>query len=325
MRALTRPREVVALALMLLVGVAGCLVGAAAPLSPRSPVLLDEVLAGVGVVLVAVVWAVPRRASLHLGCVVALLCTAVLVSQAATPVGSATTAYSFVWVALYAAVFFRRPVARLYTAAAGGSLGVALTLDPYRGAPQSFALTLVTLVAASELLGSHVAQLHRVGATDPLTGALNRHGLERAAARVFSAAARAQGSVAVALIDLDGFKLVNDRQGHHTGDALLRDFAAELRAELRDTDVLARSGGDEFVLVLPGADSRHVEAVARRVRRRSRVAWSFGAVTTYGDEPLPEVLRRADALLYRSKATRVVLPDQRLPAEPVGSSSTVDA
>ena len=314
-----RPREVVALALMMLVGTLGCVLAVAHPLSPRSPVVLEAVLAGVGVAATVLLWAFPRRAALHAGMVLSLLCTGTLVSQSVTAVGSATTSFSFVWIALYAAVFFRRSVARGYAAAAALIMGGALVANPYAGALQTYVMTAFTLTVASEVLGFHVSQLHEASSTDPLTGALNRSGLDAAAHRLFATAARTGSTVAVAVLDLDGFKAVNDARGHAAGDTVLKEFTAALRAELRETDVLARPGGDEFVVLLPGSDSRHVDTLARRVRRHCDVAWSFGAVTTYGDEPLLDVVRRADEVLYRDKAVRrsAPLPTQRASSEAV--------
>lgn len=110
----------------------------------------------------------------------------------------------------------------------------------------------------------------------------------------------------LAFLDLDGLKAINDRQGHEAGDRYLIRFAAALSASLRGGDVVARVGGDEFVLLLPGcaADSaaRRVEALRGGAERR----FSFG-VTTFqpGDNAdVGALIREADRAMYRDKQTR---------------------
>jgi len=305
---------------MLTIGSVGCLLAAARPMSPNAPIVLEATVAALGLLSALLLWLLPYRAVLHVGCVLSLSFTALLVSQASTTAGSTTASFCFAWVTLYAAVFFRRKVARAYAAAAAIALAAALIVNPFPGARQTFLMLVFTMTMASEVLASHVAQLHRTSVTDPLTRALNREGLTRAADRIFSAARRTGTTVAVAAIDLDGFKAVNDSGGHLAGDEVLRGFASALRAELRPTDVVARTGGDEFVILLPGADSRHIDTLARRLRRRSSVAWTYGAVTSYGDEALTDAIARADQVLYRHKtAARTLLVPVQRPHEPAAA------
>jgi diguanylate cyclase (GGDEF)-like protein/PAS domain S-box-containing protein len=151
--------------------------------------------------------------------------------------------------------------------------------------------------------------------TDALTGLLNRagllEGLERALVR-----RRLGGTlVAVGLLDLDGFKSVNDRFGHDAGDALLCEAARRLRGHLRANDIVARLGGDEFVVVLEGlrAATDLEDSAARLVRSLSRpfeignqssaVSGSLGVAfaPTHGDEP-GGLLAAADRAMYMAKA-----------------------
>jgi diguanylate cyclase (GGDEF)-like protein/PAS domain S-box-containing protein len=106
-------------------------------------------------------------------------------------------------------------------------------------------------------------ELQRAASCDPLTGLWNRRYLEAAA----SARDRAPGDqMAVVLCDLDGFKQVNDAHGHPAGDHVIRTVATRLRAAVRSTDVVARFGGDEFAILLPGVDAgERVEGLARRL------------------------------------------------------------
>ena len=149
--------------------------------------------------------------------------------------------------------------------------------------------------------------------TDPLTGALN-HGamLERLAEEV-DRTRRYAGGLACLLIDLDDFKVINDRWGHATGDEVLRQVAAALRAEFRAHDQVARYGGDEFVVVLPHAVGTRAETAARRALRRVRdihvvteedrvpVRASIGVAEWVEPETAAELLARADRALLAGK------------------------
>ncbi|MCC8405592.1 GGDEF domain-containing protein [Paraburkholderia sp. MMS20-SJTN17] len=106
-----------------------------------------------------------------------------------------------------------------------------------------------SVVAMSLYLAVLVHRLERQAATDPLTGLFNRLRLEQAILRTLSAAADDAGTTAILLIDLDGFKKVNDSFGHAVGDELLRSFAKALERRMRPGDTLARLGGDEFVVL----------------------------------------------------------------------------
>jgi len=143
---------------------------------------------------------------------------------------------------------------------------------------------------------------------DPLTGLPNRRALDEKL-RSLASSADAQ-PLAVALVDLDGFKDVNDKQSHAEGDNVLRVIASTLRDALRGDDVVARYGGDEFIVLLPGAPAsaakqalgRSVNAVASLPHHLSHgVTLSVGLVSLRPQERAEQVLARADAAMYQAK------------------------
>jgi diguanylate cyclase (GGDEF)-like protein len=151
---------------------------------------------------------------------------------------------------------------------------------------------------------------------DPLTDTLNRRGFERELRRSLAYVKRYSTGAALIYVDLDGFKPVNDRHGHSAGDAVLKAVAASLVRSVRASDVVARYGGDEFVVLLwnvrgPAADAkaRGLEAAvfATPVQwgRSSLVVGASAGVALLGPLDTPdEVLARADAAMYARKRER---------------------
>lgn len=146
-------------------------------------------------------------------------------------------------------------------------------------------------------------QLESLARTDALTGLLNRRGFEEVAQRELVRARRTQEPVAVAMLDLDHFKRFNDAHGHPAGDALLRDAASAWRGELRDIDVLARWGGEEFIVVLPRCPGSFAHNVLDRLRAATPGAesCSIGFALWRAGELLSDTIARADVALYAAK------------------------
>ena len=146
---------------------------------------------------------------------------------------------------------------------------------------------------------------------DQLTGLLNRRGLEERATLLFEDVRIQKHPLSVLFADLDGFKGINDTLGHHVGDTVLRKVAGLINATIRDSDVAARYGGDEFVIIMPDTDVRHATLVAERLQaavgqwaRSGEVNLSLsigiGAAPEHGEE-LSGLLERVDGAMYQSK------------------------
>ena len=172
----------------------------------------------------------------------------------------------------------------------------------------SFIFILAHLVASFRRSLAHERELAR---TDYLTGAFNGRSFAETAEAEVQRARRHAHPFSVAFMDVDDFKLVNDRLGHSAGDRLLMLVSDTLRANVRAVDVVARLGGDEFAVLLPETDERSSEVMLRRVRRElleaARVkGWpvTFSAgIITWVEPPagVDEMLRAADELMYAAK------------------------
>jgi len=159
------------------------------------------------------------------------------------------------------------------------------------------------------------ARLRRQAHHDRLTGLANRHGLELLSGLAMAAAQRLGQDVGVLFVDLDGVKAVNDEQGHQAGDELLRSVARQLDSDFRGADVVARIGGDEFVVLVSGhaLDPEQLTQRCRASLRRASHEASVGcAVSRGGADPLETLIARADEAMYDDKrARRAALPSDR--------------
>lgn len=165
-------------------------------------------------------------------------------------------------------------------------------------------------------LRAEVLRMGELLQIDPLTGALNRHGLQVAFRRETVRAQRSRRPLAIAALDLDHFKRLNDTCGHDHGDAVLRFLAGTARARLRHADVLTRIGGDEFLVLLPDTDARRaglviesLQAAFAELAPRASTAgaslspsFSAGIARWKPPEEFAAVYARADRALLRAKS-----------------------
>lgn len=174
-------------------------------------------------------------------------------------------------------------------------------------------------------------KLSRLAETDPLTGLANRRGLF-AAIRRRAGRTSSPPRCAILLADIDHFKSINDTHGHEGGDAVLIGFAERLRSVMRKDDIIARWGGEEFLIVLDQAETSAASIVAERLRRTAEgqpfsvngtavtVTASIGvSIVAAGEEGIEPALSRADAALYAAKRdgrNRVCLEWPAAPSQP---------
>jgi len=179
------------------------------------------------------------------------------------------------------------------------------------------------------MLERQAETLREQAETDALTGLRNRRSMNRDAFREVCRVPRAGTPLTAIILDLDRFKETNDRHGHDAGDAVLVAVAQVLRGQLRDIDLSARWGGEEFLVLLPDTDTVRAAIVAERLRSnlaelavpvaagRVEVTASFGVATLRTVVPAPqaalaELIKKADQALYRAKEAgrnRVVLAE----------------
>jgi diguanylate cyclase (GGDEF)-like protein len=295
---------VVLLAVLYTVSGVLCLVAAAWPMRPDSPVAVLGVLGFVGTAGGVALWALAERLhwwALHAAVLLAGILLAALAWQSVTAVGVVSLGPAMIALALFAAHFFDQPSARLHVAAlaALASAG-AVAAQPHVPALQ-WLTGVVTAVVLAEAQGRLAHNLRTAAATDPLTGIANRRAWEAEADRNLARAARTGEPLAFAILDLDDFKTVNDRHGHEAGDALLRDLTAGWAGRLRRADLLGRYGGDEFVLCLPATDEHGAWGMLDQLASTHHFAWSAGVAVARPGDTLAGVLARADADLYEKK------------------------
>jgi diguanylate cyclase (GGDEF)-like protein len=286
-------------------GVAGvmCLFAAAFPISKTAPRELATIIGACLIVASLVLLRFGARlpvVGLQGLAIGGTLVNAVLVSQATTSYGATLNSMAWIWVAIYAGQFFDQRAVRIQVAVIGVASATALAICGLPGLVTAWVLIAGSCILAGETLARLNTRLRTQLVTDPLTGLLNRAGFGEAAERMLALAAREHLAVSVALIDLDGFKQVNDLNGHAAGDELLVELGQAWAREMRGSEVLARMGGDEFALLLV-ADIDAASDALRRMRAASPVGWSVGVVGWRRGESLEGAMARADEKLYRAK------------------------
>jgi diguanylate cyclase (GGDEF)-like protein len=181
---------------------------------------------------------------------------------------------------------------------------------PYWNSVIHLGLYLILVYLVAEVKAIYLRERH-LSRSDYLTGVINRRGFYEALGRERDRASRLKLPITLAYLDLDDFKLINDRFDHNVGDEVLASVGRTLHASIRNTDLAGRLGGDEFCILLPHADSEGARTVLDKVHKTLSelmlasgwpVTFSMGAVTFLGTEKsTEEMLRAADAAMYSAK------------------------
>lgn len=216
-----------------------------------------------------------------------------------------------------AGIFGLCEAAAAFAILSGGAAGDPSSLELYRqinflSLPAAYAgMGLFTvLILASDMS----KEMKALALTDSLTGVLNVRGFAEAAGRLLSASRRSRSPLSAVACDIDHFKSINDRFGHAAGDEALRHFAQHLLGSVRMHDVVGRTGGEEFVLLLAGTTLECAVEKAERLRasistlatdhgtNRIQIEASFGVAAIAGQEDdIAQLIQRADTALYHSK------------------------
>jgi diguanylate cyclase (GGDEF)-like protein len=279
------------------------------PPLPSTPKSVDFMAGCVSVLLALFsMFAVPRLPewgvlfSLSVSSFLIFLVTAVTLS----PAGQVLNGMSLVLVGVFAAYFLPARKVWMFMFLVMFGYVIALVIAPTQYTVLYASTVVVTVVAVTFVVVMMVTKLRVQALKDPLTGVLNRRGLEEAADLVHLVSSRVEQTTSVVIIDLDNFKSFNDLNGHNAGDSLLKGVTSSWGAVLRGSDVLSRVGGDEFVLVLPETTYAQAEMLLKRLRAVNMTSWSAGIAEWRYDETLYGVISRADKDLYQAKASLLV-------------------
>jgi diguanylate cyclase (GGDEF)-like protein len=191
----------------------------------------------------------------------------------------------------------------------GALLGVALSRDDRELALYG-AVGMVLTVLLTVVLYRQQSALQSLAETDSLTGLTNHRGFQQALRSELRAAGTKRSTVALVVLDLDDFKAINEHHGHTFGDGVLQGVGAQLRKSVRTGDTAARTGGEEFALILPGTDAEVAQEAAERVRiaiaqlapAGSELTCSAGvAVFPFDADDAASLLQLAEGALYWAK------------------------
>lgn len=229
--------------------------------------------------------------------------------------GTADNGMLYLWVCLFAFNFFSLPHALAQLGLVAAGYAWIMSAVPADEAVTRWLVTVSALLVAG-LLVAHlragrerlVAELAQRARSDALTGLLNHGSLEERAKLELARARRDGTPISVLVLDVDGFKDFNDSHGHRAGDAVLRSIARELERETRQVDAIARPGGDEFAVLLPGANAEDAKLVADRLLRvadgpgMEHVTLSIGVASgPPADGSFATLWEQADAAMYEAK------------------------
>src|SRR5471032_3537676 len=174
-------------------------------------------------------------------------------------------------------------------------------------------VTLIVLALLNRVIKRYQSKIQAQATLDSLTGLPNRRGFDLMEAQALHEAQREPKPLTALLLDLDHFKQLNDTHGHLAGDVVLSGFARDLEGCLRQSEIICRWGGEEFIVLLKDTDSSHAQLIAEKIRQHIeqqrysyngqslQVTASIGLTSLQPDDTLHSLLARADHALYRAK------------------------
>jgi diguanylate cyclase (GGDEF)-like protein len=303
MQGISTKQEMRFSAAMWTIGAVAGLVGSLVPHGPGVHVWGWLALSG-GAAAVAV-WSwrhyvdLPVRVQYVLSVLAALAVGGALLSAHHSPAVFAVASL-YVLPTIYTAAFYDTRAFGIYVVAQAILLAAIFFTSRQPAAPAAWVFATITMTALGVVVHRFRMVLTKLATTDPLTGLANRRCFESLLERELSQCQRTGLPLSVAVIDLDHFKSINDEHGHRAGDEALSDAASIWSQDLRKADVLARYGGDEFVIMFPAARASDAVDVLTRMRAQSP-RFSAGIAEANGSTAASELLTAADRACYRAK------------------------
>lgn len=209
----------------------------------------------------------------------------------------------YLLVTIYTASFHPSKSFGVYLVLQAGAAAVVLIPSGEPGGIAAWATSTIVVSAVGVVVHLLRRELDLAARTDPLTGLWNRRALESLLVASLANGVRYERPLSLAVIDLDNFKDVNDQKGHHVGDQVLQQITCLWKREIRAGDMLARAGGDEFVLVLPDTDAPTASEILERLADSGVQSFSSGIATISPGAccTVDELLQLADRACYQAK------------------------
>ena len=265
--------------------------------------LVWSAVAAVGIILS--LWLLGSRTPpwlIHLYVILIIAMATLLVIDADTPVRAVSAGFGYLTISLYVSYWLPRVQSLVYVFVMALAYLLAIAAAGWSDLLGPWMLTVATMLIVLFVLSTLRQTLESAATIDELTGLLNRRALEDLIA--INATDRRERSRVIVAIDLDEFKVLNDRKGHLAGDLALRDFGAACRHSLRPGDLAFRTGGDEFILVLERMTPDGIAPVIERLHANTTIRWSHGCAPWAPRSDFDAALSAADASLYLEKEER---------------------
>jgi len=288
---------------------AGATLGVLSLVLPHGPQTDEQVAAAtavLGYVVAAGLAVLGERTPawvIHVALVAGVSAVAVGIHAAGTGRLAGSASVLYLWVAIFSAYYFSWTEATVYVFLVAISYALVLNIDHEPAWPALWAGMTGTCAATAVIVAKLSDRLRTLASTDALTGLPNRRGWEVALERELARTRRRGSPLCVALLDLDNFKALNDERGHLAGDRVLKTLASTWLGLLRDTDLLARYGGDEFAVVLPDCPPQKATEIVERLSTSNadESSCSVGVACAAPGDEAQDLIARADRALYEAK------------------------